>query len=251
MIPLKDWPAIKPSEYQFTDCINIRKSQNGSRIDVMIGYVKKHPEEKSIVLASTYPKGNNFFDQKNFYIKRPEDWKLVCEAVNKLWPEIDGKTTEDEIREAVNKVATEKKLLDLLVLNPTLADSLPKDLDLFKLEENQKNAVVKLIKTGGEISTNTLEKLSKEPLGDLENFNKVLETYRLSTVNSLITHITYNNIYTNPHQQKNHHDTHTHKRKTSTNTYTRNYTNTKYKQKYKTNNQNNNKLFITRQCECR
>lgn len=191
MLKTSDWPkiSIPISEYQFTDCVNIRQSRNGARLDVMIGFVTKHPEEKSIVLSSTWPGSNGFVNEKLFYIKRQDDWKNICDAVNELWPEVKDKVTEDEIRDAVKKVDTERKLLDVLVINPGLMDTLPNS-GLLGLSEDQQKAVVKLLETGGEISANTITKLSQEPIGDLENFNNILENYRLATVNALVTHVT-------------------------------------------------------------
>lgn len=68
-------------------------------------------------------------------------------------------------------------------------ESLDEDADLLALTPKQKAAAVKLLQTGGDIATNTVDKLANEPLGDLANLNTNLDIYRLATINSLVTHI--------------------------------------------------------------
>lgn len=184
------WPEIKPPQYQFTDCINIRTAINGARLDVMVGYVREKPEKKNVVLSSSWRGREGLWQQNTFYIKTPEDWNGIDEAVRRLWPEVVGAGTVDEIKEAVRKLVTEKKLLDLLSANPELADSLPENSDLLSLAPNERDAVIKLLKAGGDISVRTLNQLSKEPVTDLNDFNENLKEYRLATINSLVTHIT-------------------------------------------------------------
>jgi hypothetical protein len=74
--------------------------------------------------------------------------------------------------------------------NPSLMDSIPDNLVFMNLSEDERKAMLKLIETGGQISTNTVKKLSEEKLEDLTSFNDILNEYRLATVNSLFTHIT-------------------------------------------------------------
>lgn len=185
-----NWPEIKLAQYQFTDCINIRTAKNGARLDVMVGYVGEKPEKKNIVLSSNWRGKDGHWQQNTFYIKTPEDWSGIDEAVRRLWPEVERAGNVDEIKEAVRKLVTEKKLLDLLSVNPELADSLPENSDLLSLAPNEKDAVLKLLKAGGDISIRTLGQLSKEPVNDLNNFSENLKQYRLATINSLVTHIT-------------------------------------------------------------
>jgi len=184
-----NWPKIQPPEYQFTDCINIRTSPNGARLDVMVGYVRERPGKKNVVLSSTWIGQGGQWQQKTFYVKTPSDWARIDEAVKNLWPEVDGAGTADEIKNAVRKIATEKKLLDLLSAHPELANSLPENLDLLTLEPPEKEAIINLLKAGGDISIRTLELLSQEPVDDLSVFSKNLQEYRLATINSLVTHI--------------------------------------------------------------
>lgn len=117
---LTNWPKIQLPEYQFTDCINIRTASNGARLDVMVGFVREKPGNKNVVLSSTWPGSGGIWKQKTFYIKTAEDWSAVDEAVRKLWPEVDGAGTADEIKLAVQKLSSEKKLLDLISANPDL-----------------------------------------------------------------------------------------------------------------------------------
>lgn len=186
----KNWPKIQLPEYQFTDCINIRTAPNGARLDVMVGFVREKPDKKNVVLSSSWPGGGGLWKQNTFYIKTPKDWAEIDEAVRKLWPEVDGAGTADEIRLAVNKLSSEKKLLDLISANPELADSLPENSDLLTLSPEEKDAVIKLLKAGGDISVRTLNQLSKEPVDDINDFSETLKVYRLATINSLVTHIT-------------------------------------------------------------
>lgn len=186
----KGWPKIELPEYQFTDCINIRTNKNGSRLDVMVGFVRESPEKKNVVLSSSWKGSGGLWQQKIFYIKTPQDWAGIDEAVRKLWPEVDGAGTADEIKLAVQKLSSEKKLLDLISANPELADSLPENSDLLTLSPDERDAVIKLLKAGGDISIRTLNQLSKEPVGDINNFSETLKVYRLATINSLVTHIT-------------------------------------------------------------
>ncbi len=186
----KDWPKIQLPEYQFTDYINIRIAPNGARLDVMVGFVREKPNLKNVVLSSSWPGRGGIWKQNTFYIKTPRDWSGIDEAVKKLWPEVDGAGTADEIKLAVQKLSSEKKLLDLISANPELADSLPENSDLLTLSLDEKDAVIKLLKAGGDISIRTLNQLSKEPVDDITNFSETLEVYRLATINSLVTHIT-------------------------------------------------------------
>ena len=71
-----------------------------------------------------------------------------------------------------------------------LLGNIPDDIDILTIPEEHKEALKKLLSTGGKIANLVIEKLAEQPIEDLDQFVKLLEELKLSTINSLVTHVT-------------------------------------------------------------
>ena len=119
-----------------------------------------------------------------------DDWKKMCVAVEKMWPEVADQTTVRGIEEVMRKLAKETELLDLISKYPDLVNNLPTNINLLLLPSDQKAALQSFLTAGGQVATDALIKLAVEPITDVEKLVEILNSYRLSTANSLVTHIT-------------------------------------------------------------
>jgi len=178
-----------PSEYQYSKPVTIRE-WNGGKITVKVGYVQKHPERRDLVLEKYWaaPAGKPGYQQ--FNVKDAKDWKQICATVDNLWPELEGIISEANIKNAIQKVAAETELLDLLSQYPEIIGSLPHNVNLLTLPEEQRKALFTFLEVGRDIAGKALTRLSKEPIEDVHQLIKILENYKLSTVNSLVTYVT-------------------------------------------------------------
>ena len=181
--------TIKKSEYQYSEPVVIRK-WGGGRITVKVGYVLKHPEKRDLVLEKVWAAPGGKQGHQQFNVKDIEDWKQICTSVNSLWPELEGMISETDIKSAIQKVAKEMELLDLIAKYPEIISSLPSNIDLLTLSDDHKNALFSFLKAGRDVAGKALSKLSKEQIEDVEQLVKILDSYKLSTVNSLVTHVT-------------------------------------------------------------
>lgn len=179
---------IKPSSYVYSDDLVIRE-WNGGKIWLNVGYVREHPEKNQITLFKRYSAAGGQQTVK-FNIKGEEDWNSIRAAVEKLWPELGDGASPDDLEEAVHKVSREMELLDLVAKYPEVLNNVPSDIDIFTLPDDQKNALRKLLAVGGAVAQSVIQKLCEQPYEDLEGFVRILEELRLSTVNSLVSHVT-------------------------------------------------------------
>lgn len=177
-----DYPEIKQSDYTYSEPIPVKK-WNGGMITVKVGYVRKHPENNCVVLNKTWANGEQKFNVKT------DDWVKIKQAVESLLPGLDGATSDADIEQAITKVTKEKELLDLLAQYPDMLSHLPSSIDILSLPEANKQALRKLLQTGQEVASLVINKLAEQPPEDLEGFAKILEEFRLSTINALITHV--------------------------------------------------------------
>src|SRR3989344_445864 len=186
-----DWTQIKikESEYQYSDPIIIKK-WNGGHISVIVGYVNKHPERNCICLQKQWAGTGGKFEEQKFNIKDGDDWLKIKEAIEKLWPELSQTPSAQEIQKAIAKVSQETDLLELITKYPDLLSQIPQDINILSLPEGQKEALKRLLSVGGEIANSVIRKLAEQPIKDIEEFVKLLEELKLSTINSLVTHVT-------------------------------------------------------------
>ncbi len=130
------------------------------------------------------------FEEQRFNIKDGTDWLKIKEAIEKLWPELSKAPTAQDIKRAIEKVSQETDLLELLTRYPDLLSQIPQDINILSLPEDQKESLKKLLAVGGEIANSVIKKLAEQPIRDIEGFVKLLEELKLSTINSLVTHVT-------------------------------------------------------------
>jgi hypothetical protein len=178
---------IPTPTYKYSDRVVIREWKTGS-ITVQVGYVTKHPEKNCIVLQKSW-QGEGGLRTEKFNIRDAPDWRSIREAVERLWPEIGEEPTGAAIDDAIRKVSGEVELIQLIAKYPEILSGIPRDIDIFKLPEDQKKAVRELLTAGGEIAAAVIEKLTDQPVEDLEQFVHILQELRLSTVNSLVNHV--------------------------------------------------------------
>lgn len=182
---------IPESKYKYSDPITVREWSGGhGHITVKVGYVTEHPEKRQIVVEKVWPLGNQKFDNQKLNIKDPNDWNDICDAVNRLWPEIKDAQSSSDIKNAVNKVVKESKLLDLLAMYPQIVMNIPRDINLLTLPSDQKRAFQNLLTAGSTVAIEALKSLANEPIHDVKKLTEILENYNLSTVNSLVTLVT-------------------------------------------------------------
>lgn len=180
--------VLDQSLYTYSEPIEIRKWPGNGYINVKVGYVKKHPENNCILLEKQW-KGKNGYEIDKFNIRDGEDWLSIKKAVDNLWPELKEGITSEDIEKAINKAVSETKLLDLIAKYPELLSKIPEDIDILSLPQEEKEALKKLLQVGGKITNEVIKKLSEQPINDLEDFVRLLGELKLSTINSLITHI--------------------------------------------------------------
>jgi len=192
--------VLPASKYTFTKSIKCRE-WGGGALQVKIGYVTEHPEKKQLLLEKYWTPRKGEQEYERFYIKDPEDWISIKTNVEKLWPELAGAETEADIKKAVESLTTSNKLLDLLAKYPELLSRLPENVNLLNLPEEQKNAFVKFLETGQDIATKALNKLGEQRFEDLAQLLKILQNYKLATINSLVTHITSRLTFINTFEQ--------------------------------------------------
>lgn len=188
---LMDWPSPLPeSKYKFSDPIIVRKWPGDGVISVQVGYVREHPEKHCIYLYKRWKKSSNGYGEEKFYIKDGNDWLSIKTAIEKLWPELGELPSVSDIDEAIEKIGRETQLLELLAKYPDLLAKLPQDVNILALPEGQKEAFKKLLAAGGQIANTIISNLAEQPIEDLSQFVKLLEELKLSTINSLVTHVT-------------------------------------------------------------
>lgn len=182
-------PQIPQPNYTYSKPITIRK-WNGGFLQVIIGYVIKHPEKNCVVLEKQYVATKGSFKNEKFIIKNKDDWQAITQAIEKLWPEITEAPSDTEIDNAISKISQEMQLLDIISKYPDLLSRLPDDIEILSLPLEQKRALYAFLDTGGKLAQEVIEKLSQQEIKDVEDFKKILDQLKLSTINSLITHIT-------------------------------------------------------------
>lgn len=188
---IDEWSKIqiKVPDYRYSDPIVIKK-WSGGHISVIVGYVDKHPERNCICLQKQWTAKGGGFEEQRFNIKDGSDWLKIKEAIEKLWPELSQTPTAQDIEKAIAKVSQEINLLELITKYPDLLSQIPQDINILSLPEGQKESLKKLLTIGGEIANSVIKKLAEQPIKDIEGFVKLLEELKLSTINSLVTHVT-------------------------------------------------------------
>ncbi|HSX09660.1 MAG TPA: hypothetical protein VLF93_05890 [Candidatus Saccharimonadales bacterium] len=183
-----DIPTLPQSEYTYSKPIVIKKWSSG-QIIAQVGYVRKHPENNSICLLKSWSAAGGVKEEQKYNIKKG-DWPGIKDAIEKLLPEIGEKPTADGIDSAIKKISQESELLEIFARYPDLLTQVPNDVDILALPEDQKEALKRLLSTGGLIANSVIVKLAEQPIRDLEHFSKLLDNLKLSTINSLVTHVT-------------------------------------------------------------
>lgn len=183
-----NWQTVPTqSTYGYSDPIVIKTWSGGSLV-AKVGYVKQHPDRNTICLEKTWTSQNGVNNQK-FNIKNG-DWQGIKSAIESLLPEIGEAPTVENIDAAVEKITQEGQLLKLLASYPNLLTQIPDDIDLLTLPSDQKKALSHFLSSGGEIAKSVVAKLAAQPITDIEQFSSLLDDLRLSTINSLTTHVT-------------------------------------------------------------
>lgn len=176
-----------PSSYTYSDAVTIRTWGGGS-LGVKVGYVREHPEKNQVVLEQIRTI-NGQFETKLFYIRDAKDWNDICNAVDKLWPELVSTKSSSQIKEAVKHAVEDQKLLGLISKYPNLLATLPNDSDILSMPEEHKEALKQLLSASGELTGAAINSLARETPGDIAEFIEILKKFRLATVNSLVTSI--------------------------------------------------------------
>ena len=114
----------------------------------------------------------------------------IKKAIESLLPELGEMPTGQDIDDAIRKVSQETQLLELVAKYPALLTQIPKDVDILSLPGDQKEALRQLLTTGGAIADSVITKSAEQPIADIEQFSRLLDDFRLSTINSLVTHVT-------------------------------------------------------------
>lgn len=187
---MNDMPSTPTpqSDYAYSEPIVI-KNWGGGQITVRVGYVIQHPEDNVIYLTKTW-RGKGGRPEEQRYNIRKGDWAGIKDAVERLLPEIGEKPTADDIDNAVNRISQESELLEIIARYPALLSQIPESIDILSLPAGQKEALRQFLVTGGDIANAVIGKLAQQPFKDLEDFSRLLDNLRLSTINSLVTHVT-------------------------------------------------------------
>lgn len=186
-MPISSFVTIRESEYTYSEPIVVRKWATGS-LSVKVGYVKKHPEKHVIYLEKVWS-GKGGLKSSTFNIKDGEDWEALKRAIDSLLPNLGDIPSKEIIDKAIDKISKETGFLEIIARYPQLLDSTG-DIDILLLPQDQKEALGKLLTIGGSLAKSVIEKLASQPAKDIEEFIKLLETMKLSTINSLVTHVT-------------------------------------------------------------
>lgn len=180
---------ITQSNYRYSDEITIRE-WNGGRIWVQVGYEKDHPQDYRIILYKEYAHQIGQRTDK-YIIKDAADWFAIKAAVDRLWPALaEGEPSAELIDKAISQVTRDTQLLDLVAKYPDLLDGIPDNIDILTLPQEKRDALFRFLSAGGTVAQKVIERLSNEKVEDLEGFGRILEELRLSTVNSLVNHVT-------------------------------------------------------------
>jgi len=183
------WKSVgKPSEYAYSEKKLEVKKWSGGSIEIQIGYVKKHPDEVDIRLVKTWTVKGGEIKSQYFNIK-PEDWADIKGKIEELVPELAKTITKNDIDNVMSKITHETQLLELVARYPELMEQTEK-VDILLLPEDQKKALSTLLSVGGAIANSIITQLSKVEVKDLKGFVDLLKQMKLSTINSLVTHIT-------------------------------------------------------------
>jgi hypothetical protein len=144
-------------------------------------------------------------DSQKFNVKW-DDWASIRKTVESLLPEIGEAPTTEDIDNAIEKVSQETQLLELVARYPRLLSQIPEDVDILSLPEDQKQALRQFLAAGGEIANSVISKLAQQPISDVEQFSQLLDDLQLSTINSLVTHITSRISFINMFEKVIHND---------------------------------------------
>ncbi len=184
-----DLPIPPESKYAYSEPITIRDGSWG-HLCVKVGYVKQHPEKRVIRLEKRWKADGGIYKEEKFNIKDGDDWIQIRQAVERLWPELESAPTATEIDQAIHKVSKETQLLELLSKYPEILSQIPQNADILSMPEEHKEALKRLLTAGGQIANAVISKLAEQPIDDIAQFVKLLEELKLSTINSLVTHVT-------------------------------------------------------------
>lgn len=179
---------IPRSQYAFSEPVTI-KSWNGGSIVAKVGYVREHPEKNKIRLEKSWTSRGGQIQVQEYNIKKG-DWADVKTVVERLLPEIGETPSEMDIESAVKKIGQDAQLLEVISKYPDFLSRLPENIDILSLPDDKKAALFQFLDSGGEVANSVIAKLSAQPLKDLEEFAKLLDDLKLSTINSLVTHVT-------------------------------------------------------------
>ncbi len=178
----------QPSPYSYSQPVVI-KEWPGGQVTATVGYVTDRPAKNQICLEKTWRGPGGTRESQKYNIRRG-DWADIKKAIEKLLPEIGETPTQQDIDSAIEKVSQETQLLELIAKYPALLTQIPQDVDILSLPNDQKQALRQLLATGGAIANSVVAKLAQQPISDVERFSELLDDLKLSTINSLVTHIT-------------------------------------------------------------
>lgn len=179
---------VQPSSYSYSEPIVI-KEWPGGQVTASVGYVTNRPAKNLICLEKTWRGPGGTTGSQKYNIRRG-DWANIKKTIETLLPEIGEAPTTEDIDSAIEKVSQETQLLELVAKYPRLLSQIPEDVDILSLPEDQKQALRSFLSTGGEIANAVIAKLAQQPISDVEQFSSLLDDLQLSTINSLVTHIT-------------------------------------------------------------
>lgn len=179
---------IPQSTYAFSDAATI-KSWNGGSIVAKVGYVREHPEKNIIRLEKTWTARGGEVKTREYNINKG-DWAEIKAVVERLLPELGETPTEVDIDGAIKKVGQDAQLLDVISKYPDFLNRLPENIDIFELPDDKKTALFQFLTSGGDVANSVITKLSEQPIEDIEDFARLLGDLKLSTINSLVTHVT-------------------------------------------------------------
>lgn len=179
---------IPQSPYAFSSPIVIKKWNSGS-ITAKVGYVKEHPERNIIRLEKQWSGKGGVPEIREYNISKG-DWPDIKRTIEGLLPEIGESPSEIDIDSAIKKIGEESQLLETIAKYPDFLRKLPESIDILTLTADQKKALSQFLSTGGEVANSVMVKLAKQPIQDIDQFSKLLDDLKLSTINSLVTHVT-------------------------------------------------------------
>lgn len=184
-----DGTIKRETQYSYSEPIIIKRWPGG-QISVVVGYVNKHPEKNCIRLEKRWTATKNNIKTEKFNIKNSEDWLKIRAATEKLWPELSEIPSALTIQKAISKASQDMDLLELVTKYPSLLEQIPEDINILALPDDHKESLKKFLKIGGEVANSVIRKLGEQPVKDIKDFVTLLEGLKLSTINSLVTHVT-------------------------------------------------------------